>query len=405
MRRRHGTGRWLLPTVALFVLVPIALAVSTAVRGDGGDGDDADDGRGRAAAVRRHGSKLVAPSGAPALEIATPALGSYDITYRLTRAGGGATSSRERVRVRRPFDGRVTTTAPGASASTDRLSRLGALVLPTGSGVRRLEVPPALAASDLRFDIVLADAMEDGLIERREQRQVAGRRCQVYRFGSTVLSGEIVSVHERPGEHADVCVDTAGLLLEEHWVKDGRVLRQKVALAVETEPELDADTFTTVDEQPLAASEGNGLFRAVDPASAVEGTSWVVEPPVGFTFVGRFVVQEPRLDISQGGQALGAEAPTSIQQADVYTRGADALVVSTIVEADASAAAAPPAGAPVDAGPFGAARLTVDLRGNAVTTAPVAGRSLRVFGSMSPGELVAVLRSARAIEGTGLVFR
>lgn len=391
-----------MPSVLLLVVAPVAFAVTTALQ-DGDDGNrPASDG---AAPLRlpRTGSSVVADAGEGRALVLRRTPQSYDITYRVTSGRGPSTvTATEQLQVSRPFLGRVVSTPPDSTTKSERVTRLGALVLPTGAGARRLAVPPAMAGSDLRFDVSLPAALADGAVEARERRRVAGRRCQVYRFGASVAAGDLTPYDPEGAEWADACIDEEGLLLEELWHKGGRDLRHRVATKVAVDVRLDEAAFTLPGEQAIPVEEGNGLFRSVVAGTSAEGRSWTITPPEGFESVGRFVVQAPRLDL-EGTTPLERSAPESFDQMDVWRRGADLLVLSTTIAADFTASA-PADGTPVDLGPMGAGMLKVTLRGTTISGPAVDGRTPRVTGTLAAAQLVELLRSATAVEGTGLRF-
>src|SRR5687768_65885 len=174
---------------------------------------------------------------------------AYEITYRLedtTTEVGQVTTAR--IRVRRPFESHVLLLAgapPGGRVNVERKSRFGELGLIGNRGRERqvLHIPPAVAGSDLRPDIALKDAETDRLIERREQRRVLGRRCQVWRMGSSIAAGELVAIGSRPGEYADACIDGRGFVLEEVWILDDRRVRRRLVTKLDTSPEFIAGEF------------------------------------------------------------------------------------------------------------------------------------------------------------------
>src|SRR5688572_25021712 len=183
--------------LAVFLGGSLVLAGAVAVNelgGDGGGGAEAERPE-----LSRAGSSVVDRSPAsPLLPTRTPA--SYDVVYRVEAPQGERlTVTNDRIRVRRPFDGRVDSSA-GGGRLTSRVSRFGALVLDNGRGQASvIASPPSISTADVRVDVSLSAAAARGTVSAREQRTVAGRRCQVWRFGSTVTAGRLVPVGTTPG--------------------------------------------------------------------------------------------------------------------------------------------------------------------------------------------------------------
>jgi hypothetical protein len=406
MVKQRGRGApvgWMVPTLLLFVLLPVGYAVFTAVRG--GD-DGTGDGRPK---LSRDGSKEVtvskADEGRP-LEFGTEPE-SYELTYRIERYDPDKVQvSQDKISVRRPFDSRVQSSIDGRKTG-DRASRFGTLVISTGEGPRTLVSPPAPATADLRLATSLPDALAQNWVEVRERRKVAGQLCQVYRAGSTVVSGTLVPVDTTAGEHSDLCVDRQGLLLEEVWFKDGKPLQRRVVTKRVVGSKLPDDRFQLgLDEQAVTIDQGNGFIREVDPNSAFEGTVYrLTAPPDGATYKGRFVVQPPTLNPFQSPLDGPTAHREQVSLIDVWTRGADTLVFSQTIAADISALPSNSKTAQkIQLGPIGEAATVVDLRSNEVRAELPEGRFLRIAGSFPRQELLDLAGSLRAEEGKGLVF-
>jgi hypothetical protein len=395
--RVGGNQRWLLPTLVLLVLVPIGLAVANAVGSrDGGRPD-----------LRRSGSKQVAGDDEkPALGFDAKGPLTYEITYGVERYDKDRIQeSVETVTVRRPFDSRIVTKIDGKEVGR-RVSRYGALVLNTGQGPKSLAAPPAPASGDLHLATSLPEAVTRGWAELREQRVVAGQRCQVYRVGSTVAAGELVPNGNKKGEWSDVCVDRKGLLLEEVWTKDDHALQRRVATKRRLDLRVTDADFEMKGETALTIDEGNGFVKDVDPQSAWEGTVYrLPEAPEGFTYRGRVVVQPPKL--SPFRSPLDDEGPKAEQVSlvDSWSRGPDVLVFSqTIAAAITAIPNQAKTARPLDLGPFGNAATVLDLRSNEVRIELPEDRFIRIAGSLPTKQLVEIARTMRAESGTGLVF-
>ena len=297
---------------------------------------------------------------------------AYAITYRITSDGAEST---ERVVARRPFSSRVEVDAGGAVVAR-RVSRFATLVVEGDEATSSLTVSPALGTADVRPDAVLDSAVDAGIVERREVREVAGRTCQVHRFGSSAADGTIVPVGSTPGEHADVCIDGRGLVLEEWWVRDGKPLRQRLATDVDVGALVDDEMFTLTGERDAARSRSDGSIAPTTAPAAFR-----IEPPRRFETLGRY-----DLTIAQVERTVIA---------DVWTDGADLLVLEHGVgDVDPH-----PYGTPVDLGAAGAGELVLDLRASEVRVA-LGGLTVRVYGTIAPDALVDVARSLRSEQGT-----
>lgn len=398
-KTKKGGAGWLLPTLALFVVLPVGFAVFTAVRG--GEGDDGPP------SLSRDGSKLVDDEPGDDWSFEDEPL-AYELTYRIERYDPDRVQvSEDRVTIRRPFDGRVQSFVEGRQ-SGDRASRFGTLVLTTGEGPRALVAPPAPATGDLRLATALPDAVEEGWADLRERREVLGEECQVYRVGGGVSAGQLTPVGTTAGEHSDICVDAEGLLLEEVWFQSSKPLQRRVATRRVVDSKAGDDRFRlgSSAEEPFTTDQGNGFIRSVDPNSAFEGTVYrLTRVPEGATYAGRFVVQPPTLSPFQSPLDTPTERREQVTLVDVWERGPDVLVFSITIAADISAV-------PTDAktaqrfelGPVGEAATVIDLRSNEVRVELPEARFLRIAGTFPRQELVDLAGSLRAEVGTGLVF-
>lgn len=399
MAKSRNGAAWLVPTVLLLVVLPVGFAAHTAVRGGGSDP--------RAAPpLSRAGSDVVDDSPSGGWTFGQEPV-TYELTYRVERYDPDRIQvSEDRVVIRRPFDGRIRSFVAGRLTG-DRASRFGALVLTTGEGPRTLVSPAAPATGDLRLATSLPDAVAEGWAAERERRMVLGVECQVYRVGSSVSAGQLTPVGTQRGEHSDLCVDAQGLLLEEVWFQEGKPLQRRVATHREIGAPLDDERFRlAADEPAFTSDDGNGFIRAVDPASAFEGTVYrLTRAPEGATYGGRFVVQPPTFSPFRSALEAPSERREQVSLVDVWERGADVLVFSITIAADISAV-------PNDArtaqrfrlGPVGEAATVVDLRSNEVRVELPEARFLRIAGTFPRQELVDLAGSLRAEVGTGVVF-
>lgn len=268
-----------------------------------------------------------------------------------------------------------------------------------------LAVGPLVAGPDLRLAPVLDAALARDLIEPREQREVLGRRCQVYRFPSSISGGVLGSASE-PGEYADACFDETGLLLEEWWVVDGDAIRHRLALGVEegAPAGLASDLADLPDlATSIPVDQGGGSIRRMAPDSAPPGPFFVPQqPPAGFQYVGRYSVVPPQ-----------AEAFTDPEQrdyiitstADVWRRGIDLLVLD---QGGTLGGVKPfePAeqGTPVDLGPLGSGEALIGLGGNEVRVVRDPGDFVRVYGTLPTSELAAFAATLVETAGNEIVL-
>jgi hypothetical protein len=385
------------PAVALFVVLPVGFAVWSAVGGSGGP---------ERPKLSRAGSVLVSSVGERDPLGIEDAPQSVRITYSLELYQEEAVRKTVDVlELRRPFDSHLVSSAAGKQL-TVRVSRLGTLAFGSGGGPIAIAAAPTIGSADLRFDPVLGEAVAQDLVEVREQRRVAGRRCQVFRFGSTVSSGELRPVGSRDGEeHADVCVDADGLLLEEVWIKDGVPLQRRVATEVLVGVTLGDDRFRIANERELTTDEGNGFFREVEPTTRLQGVTYELpEAPAGFTFLGRYAVQTPRLSLEGANPLEPVKPREDVSQIDVWTNGPDLLVLSTSLGADLAALPEDAETArPVDlGGDLSDAVAVLDLRSNEVRAELEGGRFVRLAGTVPRDALVALASTLRPVEGTGV---
>src|SRR5688572_6600417 len=111
---------WLLPTVVLFVVLPVGLAIATAITSSS-DENDADG----PISISRDGARVVAsPGHGKPIAFRDDVPQSYRVVVRSDRfeKGGGKVSSFEAISVRRPFDSHIRITRDG-EVVTERATR------------------------------------------------------------------------------------------------------------------------------------------------------------------------------------------------------------------------------------------------------------------------------------------
>jgi len=179
---------------------------------------------------------------------------SYRITYDVVENGSPRV---EEWTVRRPYEAVQVATRGGSLVSGSSTSRdMYQVFLSEERGW--LPVQPELHRPeyDLRAGEAVAVLVRLGLAQPRGDGEHAGRRCLVYRTGQPPTASEVTSPAD--GEHTDVCIDAAGLVLHERWVVGGVTVVERTATSVELEPEVDAAAF----EPGPVAEDIEGLAQA-----------------------------------------------------------------------------------------------------------------------------------------------
>ena len=388
--RRGASRRSRRPIGLLLLVLVVVIAAGAGIR-QWRAGDPAESRastgpgpQGRVGSVRLPGNTAIPPAPPPT---------SYDITYRIEEsATDDIVTTTERAQVRRPFDSRVVTRRDG-KVTTTRVSAFGLLLL--GSGERAvLGVPPALATGDLRPDVVLPEVAESRTMQKREQRRVAGRRCQVYRAGKTALSGELVPIASaKEAEYADLCIDSEGLLLEEVWqAETGRRVRRKVATRVRTNVTLADSVFSLQGIERRSTEDGGGDIQPVDPERALPPGLWVLDsPPAGFTLQGKYAVLHPRIDLQQ--DPYNPQEGRTASFADVWVRGPDFVVLD---RGEGAPFGPHPHAIKADLGALGEGETFVDLRSSEVRTTLSDGY-VRLYGTLPRAELIALAKTLRRL--------
>lgn len=401
-RRRAGRIGWVRPAVGGLVLVGVGTAVLL-MTGMVGGGDD-----GEVDTLEREGSVELREERSFAIDDEPD---GYRIVYRVSEQG--LSPSTEVVTVSRPFDSETTSYAGelGSEAThTVRQTTFGRLALVDppadgdGQGERTVfAVGPVTASPDLRLAPVLADALEHRQVEVREQREVAGRRCRVHRFGTSVLGGTIVPPGDPAREYADACFDQAGLLLEEWWVVDGEPIRHRLAVEVDRRHRRGIVGDLASQAPTIPAAQGGGSIRRMAPHSAPPGRFFVTDAvPAGFERLGRFSVIPPQGDVFANPEEREQIIAST---ADVWRRGIDLLVVDqgstlgnvTPFELD-------PDGIEVELGLLGRGEALLSLGGNEVRAVLDNGDFVRVYGTLPIADLVEVASSLVEVEGNEIVL-
>ena len=350
-------------------------------------------------AVVRSGSDLVAEHPDTALEAIPPPL-AYRIAYLVTEVG--SVPIRETTIVSRPFDTAKVTTSGDRPISRQEASFGRLAIRSEGAAPVVLRQPPL--APDARGEVLVAGSGALGL-ERRERRRVAGGECDVYR---ATADAEQASLGRPSGpDYSDLCVDASGLLREQWKVKGNVAVMQRVAVTVEPEsgPPPPSELKQLPDAATVAPRLGGGFVRKVTPDSMPATRFFVLDaPPEGFAYMGRYSVIPPQP--GAGGAASQQSAPTVASVADVWTRGADYLVLDQGGTLDGREAFMPdPVGTRVDVGVAGQGEATTRLVGAELRVQLGGGHFLRLYGSAPTQRLAAVAQGLRATPGgTGLTY-
>ena len=346
--------------------------------------------------IDRDGS--VAAAGAAVEVTRTPE--TYRVVYRLEeQSGDDVTDSTEVLSVRRPFESRLEIragTPPGEAIETVQVNAFARFRTGTpGEDGGTFIVPPAVAGDDLRLEPVVDDLLDAG-VQRRERREVLGRPCQVYRALTGLLGRPAPPAAD---EHVDVCVDEAGLLLEQVEVFEGRLVARRLAVEVEEDLRLDDDLFA-VGDTTLTVEQGGGAVRLLAPGSQPPGTFWELpSAPAGFRLVGRYSVVPPQ------PENFGDPTRIAFRRAgvsDVWARGPDLLVID---QGGTLQGAAPfemdPETPRVDVGALGEGEILVAGTGAEVRVPMSGGRFVRAYGSVPVETLVEALRRLVEVQVEG----
>ena len=192
---------------------------------------------------------------------------------------------------------------------------------------------PTSALGDYRLDASLSDLVADGIFVLGERRTLLDRECQVYRTGSTLESYTISAPTET--DYSDICIDAAGLMLEELSVASGEVTQHRVATAVDPAADVADDDFT-ISATPTDLAGGGSELAEIDMTTGPVAGFWsFAEPPAGYEFQHRYVlrqtVTEPASDApdNTGGTTSTSVPATTVAESyiDVYVDGINVITV------------------------------------------------------------------------------
>ncbi|HEX9258495.1 MAG TPA: hypothetical protein VF855_03090, partial [Acidimicrobiales bacterium] len=310
---------------------------------------------------------------------------------------GQKTELTEQYSIRRPFDAQITglTGAPPGQ-STEWLAKtvLGRYSYSPSDGQTEVgRATPRSAAGDVRLDATLDDLVTSGKFVARERRKVLGYECQVYRTGLGVESFQVEAPTDT--DYADTCIDANGLMLEQVTLVGGVVSQRRIVTEIDAAATLADDRFEiTGDDTPLA--DGGTELRDIDKATLPVTGYWQLSPD-GYEHVARYRVLQPGKSSSTDTSTTSTTVPPPQETyADVYSKGADYIVVQ-----QGPKAAAPDAATDTEAvtvGDLGGGQLQVAIAGSSVQTFPSAPADwfVTVTGSLSKAELVEIASTAKS---------
>lgn len=212
---------------------------------------------------RGGGSSAVHHSGnsranTPAMTVGSAFPTSYTVVYRVVRNG---VHQWEVLSVQRPFQASdlvyTTAAAPGSgdrpvSGVISSMTMLYTLDAQTVHAVTSRQPGPPSGDEFLGGEV--AQLRARGLANvLGTSRIVAGRTCENYRF-SGPPAGPIAAVGSGTGDHDDLCLDDAGLVLAETWTYRGQQVLTRTAVSVAS-----AATGLVNDTAPAAPSTEGAL--------------------------------------------------------------------------------------------------------------------------------------------------
>lgn len=292
-------------------------------------------------------------------------------------------TSTEAFRVQRPFRTHIDSRAgapPGGDRQWTIVSDLGvSSSLASGSPEADVEtILPSAGIGDWRLDAVLGDLVADGSFQMRDRRTFLGRQCQVYRTGSPLEDYEVSA--PTAATYADVCIDAAGLVLEQVAMRGGRVVEHLTATSVDVAPALTDDDFAIVGSPAPLTSGGMSLTLVGGPPT--DASYWSLPaPPAGYQLIGRYTLEQTATDSASSGVPVdtGGVGPTTVvtSYVDVYTHGPDTVVIHQGPTA-------------VERGGVPAATATVASLGEVQLDARLTGNDLVAHPASTPGWFVDV---------------
>lgn len=369
-RRAVRRKRRLKALAAFAVVVAVAGAgIGLAMRGGGDDDGPSRDLR----AARVAGATGRLPiAAAPA---------AYHAVYRAeVYKEAEVTVSTEEVWVRRPFDGRVAIREgepPGTVGQFEGRSTFGVYANYTEAGAAQVAGDaPTVALGDVRVAASLDHLVAEGLFVPGDRRRALGRECQTYRTGSPLQSLKITA--PTATDYVDVCLDEAGLILEEMAVVGDKLTQRLTAVSFEVDPTLDPAGFV-IEGQRVGPDQGGGEVTEIDRSVAPSAGYWALDaPPPGFSHRGRYLV-----------------AGQQSSHVDVYVRGVDIVTIRQGAPAAEPELTDAGPGREVDVGALGTGQMLLRSIGPTLVTHPGGEAFVHIAGTLAPGDLQAIAAGLR----------
>lgn len=333
---------------------------------------------GEAAAAAAQGPLAPSPGRVPV----GSGVSSYSVTYRITEPA--APVQVERKVIERPFYGSdITYNGRGQPTSGAVTAPGGAYIFLTSPRPHwgLLESGTYRATGDDHAGAGLALAVEHHLAHVLGSRRLLGRTCTVVRTGGPV--GSTVTA-PTGSDYTDICVDNAtGQALDEVWLINGKVARERRATAFDAHPTITDATFhvdSTGSAVPAGTSGATDVI-SLQP-SDIPKLPVFMTAPAGYRLDG--VQDQVTLE-----QPPGAAQPS--ESSVVYAHfvsGAD------LIDLEQGALSSPPSGAiTVHLADGRKATLTIDLVSSYLDVS-VAGQPIRLEGP----DVGALMRAALAVK-------
>jgi hypothetical protein len=350
---------------------------------------------------------LLWPESEPTIELTSPVIGrdsaplairsdvgSYNVSYevRVIADTGEIEHHFEKLSVRRPFDAHITFYAGETADAAEEFESVVNLGLSSessaGGDPEVRQSLPAAGRADVRLDVTLDDLVKSGYFTAREQRRVVGRPCTVYRTGRTVESN--VAAKPTETDYVDVCVDEAGLMLEEMSVNGGKVSLRVLATEVTETPTFAVDEFA-ITHTPLGTADGAAVLNEIDKAVSPNANLLKLPtPPAGFEHKARYLLREaPTAEVAATGVA-----PTNDSYVDVYVNGTKTIVIHQGPTAHEPSLDTTDA-QPVDLGLWGEGKLVLGITGHVVSVNPTGQWFIHLTASITATELQNVATQLR----------
>jgi hypothetical protein len=217
----------------------------------------------------------------------------------------------------------------------------------------------------------------------------------VYRIGASSSAPNLPPLREAD-DVTEVCVDEAGLVLEEVTYDGAEVSRRRVAVDVSERPRVPNDELDV--PKPKGDPRQVGSVQQLENDSRLPGeTFWVLgEEPKGFRFRGRY-------SVVPAGQP-GFTDPTARGSvitfvSEVWTDGIDILVIDQGATQGDAPFADDPNAKEVDGGELGDGELLYSLFASEARFKMPGTRFVRVRGTLPPSDLVDIARTMEGVPG------